>query len=148
MSSIVQRLLTDDTVTWFKSKGTAKSTNSDEKSGLITKILMAVAVAAFLVYMAYLGSKDSRALAKLKHQRDLHVEERKQAMLDWELSELDDAISAKIERIGEAQAEVEEATIKILEMEEKALYEVFRIKAIENWDDMDRYLESIGASSS
>tara|TARA_R110000851_G_scaffold158047_2_gene300953 strand:- start:26 stop:463 length:438 start_codon:yes stop_codon:yes gene_type:complete len=144
MSSIVERLLADKAVSWFKSKGTPKSTNSDDKSGWITKAVMAVAVLAFVAYLAYSANRRAKALAKAKHERDVAVFDHGRAVRAWELADIDEALQGKlekVERLNSLRTSLDE-NLAIVKKEHE--YERFKIGAIESWDDMDRYLDGIG----
>jgi septal ring factor EnvC (AmiA/AmiB activator) len=145
MDKIVDRLLADRAVTWFKDRGADKSEDPENSSGWVTKAIMALIVVAFLAYLAYKANSRSKELAKLKHNRDVAKEEEKQAKLDWELAELDKDIEDKMNMlivIGERRAALD----KELEViEEEVEYEGFKIEAIDNWDDMDAYLDTLRA---
>ena len=138
MNSIISKLLADKAVAWFKNRG------SDKKTGWFTKVVMGLVVFAFVAYLAYKGNSKGKELAKLKHERDLAKEEEKQAKLDWELGELDSDIEEKLRKLQDAQEKLATLEGAIVSLGEAAEFERIKIEAIENWDDMDRYINSIG----
>ena len=144
MSSIVEKILMDKTVSWFKSKGTPKSTNSDDKSGWIVKIVMTVAVLAFVAYTVYSSNRRAKDLAKARHERDVAVEDHGKAVVEWELADIDEALQGKLEDIERLKAQMTTLDENLAIVKEEHEYERFKIGAIENWDDMDRYLDGIG----
>lgn len=147
MNNLAERLLADKMVSWFKSKGTSKKDNSDAGSGWVTKVVMGLLVFAFVSYLAYKASSKGKELAKLKHGRDLAAEKEKQAKLDWELAELDKDIEEKMKVLTAAQKELEDLDKELEKLEEDTEFERVKIEAIENWDDMDRYIDSLSGTN-
>lgn len=141
MNKVVEKLLLDKTVGWFKGQGDKQK--GKEGSGWVIKIVMAVAVMAFLAYASYSAWKRNKALAKAKHERDLAKEEAHRAKVDWELGEIDEKIEEKLKALEEANKKTEAFEKEVEKIQEETTYELFKIEAIKNWDDMGRYLDGL-----
>lgn len=146
MSDLVDKLLADKTVAWFKDKGSPKTDNSDEKSGWVTRVVLGLLVFAVVAYLAYKATSKGKELAKLKHDRDLAAEETRQAKLDWDLGELDDEIAEKLKNLDKAQKELASLDKDLENLENTTEFERIKIEAIENWDDMDSYIDSLSST--
>lgn len=145
MLDLVESLLADKAVSWFKGKGTSKSTNSDEKSGWVTKAVMFIVVLAFVAYLAYGANRRAKELAKVKHERDVSKEDLHRAQVDWELSDIDADIEESMENLHTAIQHSLTLDAELESIEEEHEFEQAKIGAIENWDDMDRYLDGLRA---
>lgn len=140
MSNTVLKLLKDATVGWFKKKGDNKSSGL---SGWVTKLVMAIAVMSFLAYAAYTSNKRKKALAKALHERDVAEEEQHRAQVAWELSVKEEQIKKNMDILVEAKKKSEAFGERVKSLQETHAFELHKIEAIKNWDDMDRYLDSI-----
>lgn len=138
MGSVVERLLQDKAVTWFKSKG------SGGNSSWVIKALMTIAMLSFLAYSSYTAYKRNKELARLKHARDVAYQEATRAEKSWEIGVVDAKIEEKLRILEEAKVKSAMFFKHVADLEAEHTYERFKIESIKNWDDMDAYLSGIG----
>ena len=139
MNETAAKLAVDGLVSFFKKEGGLP---------LYTKILLGIAAFAAVAYLSYAAYRKNKALAKASHERDLAIEKLNQKKLEWELAPVDEEISKKLEELSRLKEEAARLDEIYLELKEKHEYERYRIGAIKNWEDMDRYLASLGTGNS
>lgn len=134
----------DTIVGWLGTlKGKANSSGSVKKWILYAII----AIVAFFV-VAYLSNRAFRKwkeLAELKHKMDVLKEEKHQAEVAKKVEQIQEKIEKHDETIKQKQTEIDVVDSKIVELNEKWELEREKIKAIQNWDELDKYARTAGA---
>lgn len=114
-----------------------------DRSGLVKLLagigigLLAIGTIAFLYYRLW---KQSRELAKLRHERDLAAERINQAKLKKEVEGINKSIKVIDLATDKAQKELKKLDDELLKTEIKTNETKKTIDDISNWRDLDNYL--------
>lgn len=100
--------------------------------------LLAVATIAFLYYRLW---KQSKELAKLRHDRDLAIEQVNQAKLKKELRSQEKVIKVIDLATEKAQKEVKNIDEELAKAQTKNNETLKTIDDIRDWNSVDRYLD-------
>lgn len=100
-------------------------------------VALAAAVIGYFIYLQLSTVGDRKLLAKLKHQRDLHEEEQRQAVAAVEVEKLATKKAELRQQIVDRHArsaKIDE-DIKLREAQKVEVHE--RISKLKDWDDID-----------
>lgn len=142
MYNLILDAIGSKVVSWFKTKGDGQKDRGASWKWVIGVIVSLFAVVA-VFYLKYKINKKNKLLAKLLHERDVAVEKEHALNLkkDIEEDEVEIAkLDAQLEYISSKINDLE-TTTKVLDKE--LTTETIKIDAIENWEDMDRYINNM-----
>jgi len=119
---------------------TVPKTSLSKPWGWIVGLIIAVIVFIGLALLAwYLWSK-GRELAKLKHERDLNIEKKKQLEVDAQIETEEAKVKEVQKELEELDKKIKTSENKILEIEAARKCAKERINEISSWDDLEKYM--------
>ena len=126
---------------WVKSQGEKQPKRSKSWSWISGLLIAAIAMLAmgFAYFRAW---KQGRELAKLKHEKDVAKQELERKKVSDLVTEREKAQAAKWVTIREAEDKVTAIDVALKVLDEKKVRTHETIKALRDWDDVDRYLNS------
>ena len=113
-----------------------------KKTGKLIAILIAALASAVAIFTLYVKlRKQGKELAKLKHEKNVHVEEAKQAEADAEIAKNDESFNEAIDQARQAEEAVVDLELKITETNASLAAKREAIQALSTWDDVTKFLE-------
>ena len=108
--------------------------------GWVVGLVVSAVVFLVLAFVGFALWRKGRELAKLKHEKDVAEEKKKQAEVDQAADKLMVRKAALGKEIEELTDEIETAqkAISLIESDREKLHE--KINKITNWDDLDVYM--------
>jgi len=105
--------------------------------GLVAIVLVVVAVAGLSWYI----NKRGRELAKLKHEKDVRLEEAKQATAAAKALKIKKQKDAKLAEAKKARAEAAKLRkeMKVLDKQNEEAHNI--INALKDWDDVEKFIK-------
>jgi len=134
--------MNSDLVKWFMEQG-VKQLDRDTISKLTVKSLLFIAVMLLITYFSVKMWWRDRELARLRHELDVKEEEEIRAKVRAVLDTSDAHIAeheAAIALIRKSRTLVQK---DIKEIEKFKAEQEEKIDAIKNWEDVDKYLDSV-----
>jgi uncharacterized membrane protein YebE (DUF533 family) len=129
----------DQLIGWVKTQGTQQKDRSGI-SGWLVGGAVTVAALGCIAWLYYRNWQQSKQLAQLEYDRDVHEQESKRAVVQKALAANEEDASKHRQAIVAAEIEIAtiDAAAKLVDdARAKTLDEIDNIK---NWRDVDRYL--------
>lgn len=141
MNDVLNQVLNTKSVKWLFDLGKKKSKQSAPWKWITTLLGFAVML-FFIGWTSYRSHKKARELAKLKHEKDVAKEEKNQIKLNKIIDKNQNNIDDNNKKLKDINIEIENIETELNNVTKEFLIEEEKINAIENWKDLDRYINN------
>jgi DNA repair exonuclease SbcCD ATPase subunit len=129
----------DKLTTWLESHGEQQPTRSTPWR-LVVGLVLGTLAALLVAYAAYKLRKANKELARLQHERDVAIQDKLRASAEAKIADTQERIDGRLSEVKEADARLAQLEVQSASLEQKAVKTLENIDALQNWDDVDRYL--------